>query len=449
LARQARVLAGIGFVLAACAGTLNAQHGSPAGPVAIDRLAARRTALAAKLGTGLAIIGSQDLRDLERDYLQDSDFRQDNNFFYLTGLETPSSWLVVRATGSGRPDAVLYLPPRDPAQEAWTGPKLGPGPEAAAMTGIAEVRSTESFESDLAAWLAGSASPAPSTVYVSLGAAARDSTLARMLQGYRGSVTDAAPILASLRLVKDEDELQRLRRAIQITGEAHREAMRFTAPGQYEYQIEAAIEYVFRAHGAERLGFPSIVGAGPNSVTLHYDKNRRQTDGDDLIVIDIGAEFGYYTADVTRTLPVAGRFTPRQRAIYELVLGAQEAAMRAVRPGITIRELDRISRAYMDQNSGSLCGSDPCTRYFIHGLSHWLGMDVHDVGDYRTPLAEGMVLTIEPGIYIPEEELGVRIEDDVLVTRNGYELLTADVPRAVDAIESLMQRQPEWVTGRP
>jgi len=154
--------------------------------------------------------------------------------------------------------------------------------------------------------------------------------------------------------------------------------------------------------------------------------------------VDIGAEYGYYSADVTRTYPVSGRFTPRQRALYELVLGAQEAAIRAVRPGVTIRELTQIARAYMRENSGDLCGGASCERYFVHGLSHWLGMDVHDVGDIGTPLAPGMVLTIEPGIYIPEESIGIRIEDDVLVTAEGAEVLSADAPRTPDEVERAM-----------
>jgi Xaa-Pro aminopeptidase len=207
----------------------------------------------------------------------------------------------------------------------------------------------------------------------------------------------------------------------------------------YEYQAEALIEYVFRRDGAERLGFPSIVGSGPNSTLLHYDKNRRRMESGDLVVMDIGAEYGYYTGDITRTAPVSGKFTPRQRAIYDLVLGAQQAAIEAVRPGITVQRLDQIARAYMRANSGTLCGKVTCDRYFVHGLSHWLGMDVHDVGRIDTPLAAGMVLTIEPGVYISEEKLGVRIEDDVLVTADGHEVLSSGAPKLPQEIESLMQ----------
>jgi Xaa-Pro aminopeptidase len=207
------------------------------------------------------------------------------------------------------------------------------------------------------------------------------------------------------------------------------------------------IEFTFRRSGAERLGFPSIIGAGTNATVLHYDKSRGQSLTGDLVVIDIGAEFGYYTADVTRTVadvtrtvPISGRFTERQRVLYELVLATQEAAIDSVRPGVTTRDLNRIARTYMREHSGDLCEPGTCDRFFVHGLSHWLGMDVHDVGDYSMPFAPGMVLTVEPGIYIPEERIGIRIEDDILVTANGHEILSSGAPRRPGDIEALMRK---------
>jgi len=158
------------------------------------------------------------------------------------------------------------------------------------------------------------------------------------------------------------------------------------------------------------------------------------------VVLDIGAEYGQYTADVTRTLPASGRFSPRQRAVYDLVLATQQATMEAVRPGTTIRELNAVARRFMREHSGGICGAKPCDAFFVHGVSHWLGMRVHDVGDYNQPLVPGMVLTIEPGIYLPEEALGVRIEDDVLVTPTGFELLSSGAPRTAAEIEAMMRR---------
>ncbi|HSR14237.1 MAG TPA: M24 family metallopeptidase, partial [Gemmatimonadales bacterium] len=210
------------------------------------------------------------------------------------------------------------------------------------------------------------------------------------------------------------------------------------APGAWEYELEAAAEGTFRRMGAERVGYPSIVGAGFNSTVLHYDESRARLADGDLVVMDMGAEFGYYSADVTRTIPASGRFTPRQRAIYDLVLGAQQAAMDSIRPGVTMGQLNQIARRFMRDHSGGLCGERTCDAYFIHGLGHMIGMDVHDVGPGGAPLRPGMVLTIEPGIYLPAERLGVRIEDDILVTATGHELLSGGVPRRAEAVEALM-----------
>jgi Xaa-Pro aminopeptidase len=417
------------------------QEGSPAGAVPSSFLEARRARLLESLQGRIAVIGADRLRDIEGDYPQDSDFRQDADFFYLTGLEEPEAWLVLNA---GRPGAqVLYLMPRDPANETWTGKRLGPGPEARRLSGIEDVRDLGRFDADLAGWLARG-----TRVVVSPGNPQNRALIEPRLSQAGAQVEQAGGMIHNLRMIKDEDEMRRLRRAIEITMEAQREAWRLVQPGMDEYEIEAAIEYVFRSEGAERVGFPSIVGSGPNTTTLHYDKNRRRTEAGDLLLTDIGAEFGYYTADVTRTAPVSGTFTPRQRAMYELVLGASEAGLAAVRPGSNIGAAHAAAVRYMDANSGTLCGSQSCSVYFIHGLSHWLGMDVHDVGGMMTPFRPGMVLTVEPGIYIEEEGLGIRIEDDVLVTATGHELLTAGLPRKPDEIEALMREEPRWVKPR-
>jgi Xaa-Pro aminopeptidase len=391
------------------------------------------------------VLGSSRLRDLEREYPQDSDFRQSNDFFYLTGLETPDAWLVLNLPTPG--SEVLYLEPRDPAQELWTGEKLGPGSEARARSGLADVRSSDRLVTDVTGWLGQLEAPA---VYIDPGDPAHVDRLGEALGEARGTARQLGPTLAELRMIKDRDELRRLREAVRITTEAHQEAWRAAGAGMHEYEVEALIEYVFRSRGAERVGFPSIVGSAENSVTLHYDKNRRMLQDGDLVVVDIGAEFGYYTADLTRTFPVSGQFTDRQRAVYELVLSAQEAALAEVRPGATVGRLEQAARRYMREHSGDLCGGESCAAYFPHGISHWLGMDVHDVGNYGTTLAPGMVLTIEPGIYLPDESLGVRIEDNVLVTEDGYELLSGSLPRRPEEVERIMSEAPRiWsVAGK-
>ena len=419
---------------------LAAQAGSPAGPVPVANLQARRAALMARMGTGIAILRSAEERSIEAggDHPQDSDYREDNDFFYLTGVEEPGAWLVLIARDTAPDEAILFLEPRNPQSEQWTGVKLGPGDSAKALTGITEMHSADSAENLIRRQFF---RVRGGTLFLKRGAKQGEDEYLRGLvfgQGASFTVKDIRPELAALRQVKDADEIRRLRGAINATTEAQREATAALKPLMWEYQLEAIIEGTFRRNGAERVGFPSIVGSGPNSVTLHYDKSRRQMQANELVVVDIGAEWGYHSADVTRTYPVSGKYTPRQLAIYNLVLATQQAAIDSVRPGITMQRLGQIAREYMKAHSGDLCGSgSDCTKYFIHGLSHMLGMDVHDVGATGT-LAAGMVLTVEPGIYIPEENLGVRIEDDILVTATGHENLSEGAPRNPADIEKAM-----------
>ena len=422
------------------------QIGSPAGPVPPELLKSRRAALIEKVGTGMALLQGASERQSEppdAEYPQDSDFRQDSDFFYLTGLEVPDAWLVIVARGGDPGRTILFLPPREPNKERWLGARMGPGPEAAAAAGLdpRDVRSTADMAKVLDSILAPPESPARTGgIWVKRNARTAASPVMQGLLSKTGKRSDLLPALADLRQIKDADELRRLRRAAEISAAGHVSAIKAGRPGAWEYELEAAAEYEFRRLGAERVGYPSIVGAGVNSTVLHYDESRAQLKAGDLIVMDMAAEFGYYTADVTRTLPADGKFTARQRAVYDLVLGAQQAALDAIRPGVTMAELDDIARKFIRDRSGSTCGRRTCDAYFIHSLGHWLGMDVHDVGRYDVPLAPGMVLTIEPGIYIPEEGLGVRIEDDVVVTATGYELLTGGVPRTAEGIEALMRK---------
>jgi Xaa-Pro aminopeptidase len=416
-------------------------------PVDTATTRARRERLAARAGQGILVVRAASSRDLESDVLQDNDFRQDDDFFYLTGLETPDAWLVMVGSGAGGAETHLFLPRRQPDQERWTGLKLGPGPDAVRLSGIPLVHDAAQLDSITAVLARQAVGPVHTLARYSDAAPSLPDAL-------RGRpVHDLGPLLDSLRVVKDAAEVAALRRAIAITAEAQRAAMRAARAGMMEYQLEAIIEFTFRYHGADRVGFPSIVGSGPNSTTLHYDVNRRRIQDGDLVVVDVGAEYGQYTADVTRTLPANGRFTPRQRAVYDLVLASQQAALDIARPGVTIRQLTQAARSHMQAHSRDLCAPKNCVEYFVHGLSHWLGMRVHDVGDYRMPLEPGMVLTVEPGIYIPEEQLGVRIEDDILITPDGYELLSAAAPRRAADVEALMQEgakaAPSPVPGGP
>jgi len=350
-----------------CPGSVYSQSGSPAGAVPSDLLAARRQKLLNVLEGAPAILTSAGPRG---EYAQDSDYREDNGFFYLTGLEAPGAWLVFN--GGGEEGAVLYLPPRSPAQERWTGAQLGPDDKAKALTGLTQVRSTDELETDLLGWLTGSGAMGEgpgNSLFVSFGHPRFEAVLKNLLPPGAVEPKGLSPILASLRLEKDADELRRLRKAVEITSEAHRELWRVASPGITEYQLEGALEYVFTIHGAERVGFPSIVGSGPNSVILHYDKNRRELEDGDLIVVDIGAEFGYYTADLTRTLPANGSFSERQKALYDLVLGAHGAGLEVIHPGATMREVNQAVRGFLETHSGNLCGEPSCAPFLIHGSS--------------------------------------------------------------------------------
>ena len=424
-------------------GSASSQEGSPGGAIPSEVLKARRQALLDALNGAPALLSSAGPRG---DYAQDSDYREDNDFFYLTGLEAPGAWLALN--GGGGEGAVLYLPPRSAAAERWTGPKLGPQDEARTLTGLAHIRSTADLKEELQRWIGGQGAQGGSTsdtLFVSLEDVRFEEALESFLPHGTLEAQPLSPIMARLRIVKDTEELRRLRRAVDITAEAHRELWRLAEPGSTEYQLEAALEYVFKAQGAERVGFPSIVGSGPNSVVLHYDKNRRRLEAGDLVVVDIGAEFGYYTADLTRTFPVGGHFSPRQKALYDLVLGAREAGLEMIRPGATMTEVNQAVRGFLETHSGDFCGESSCAPFLIHGVCHWLGMDVHDVGDNRSAFVPGMVLTLEPGLYLPEEALGIRIEDDILVTETGREVLSAGLPRSTEEIEAIMGEEPRWV----
>jgi len=254
-------------------------------------------------------------------------------------------------------------------------------------------------------------------------------------------VADVTPFIAELRKIKSPAEIEMLQRAIDITGEAQRDARRVIKPGAFEYEAQAALEAAFTRHGSERPGFPSIVGSGFYSTVLHYNENHKKIEAGDMVVVDIGAEFSYYTADITRTYPASGKFTERQRAIYQLVLDAQRAAEKAYKPGVTLQQLQRVATDTIKASPLRDKQGNTLERYFIHGLGHWLGMDVHDVGGYSN-MPVGSVFTIEPGIYIPEEKLGARIEDDYLVTEKGLVKLSARIPSEPDEIERLMSARP-------
>src|SRR2546428_1973320 len=274
-------------------------------------VAARRLALWRSLDQGVVLTPAANARDFELDYIQDNDFGRWNTFFSFTEQETQDAWIVITARAPDSVETALFLPPRNPPRERWTGLRLGPDSTAVRLSGISIVLPTDSLEGRLR--LVQSRVPGP--VYVPLDDATREERRVVDLVFAGRDVRNLRPVADSLRMVKDADELARMRTAVDISVAGHVAAMQAARPGMYEYEIEAVLEAGFRRNGADRVGYPSIVGSGPNSTTLHYDVNRRQTRDGDLVVMDAGAEWGQYTADVTRTFPVNGKFTPRQKEI--------------------------------------------------------------------------------------------------------------------------------------
>ena len=398
----------------------------PRGELA-DECARRRRDLAAKLGGPCVVwVTSAPANNLSR-------FYQSNDFYYLSGVEVADVALGLHVDEHGAiADEVLFLPPKDPKFETWNGARLSPGPEAEKATGFRRTLPVGEEGETLASWKA-------PTLYV-IGTAPE--TLPEGLQLSEIAAGDgedtppsSAPLRAAidaLRLRKSDYEIDCLANAITITTFAMRQAAGAVRPGAFEYEPQGVLEGNFIRLGSERPGFNSIFGSGPNSCTLHYETNARQMQDGDLLVMDVGAKWKYYSADVTRTLPVNGRFSPRQREVYQAVLDAQTAAFQAAKPGVTMHDLDTIARQLIDQR-----GFGPGRKYFKHGLGHWIGLYVHDAGEYG-PIEPGMLFTIEPGIYINEENLGVRIEDDYLMTESGAVKLSDGVPSEPDAIEKLM-----------
>ncbi len=433
---------------------------------ACSPFAGRRAAFARRMGHGVAVlVGAPHVtRNGDVPY----EYRQGSDFYYLTGFEEPEAVAVI-APDHPKHRFVLFVRPRDRAMEVWNGPRAGVegarrhfGADAAYPIGR--------LDEILPQYLSGQ----ERLLYKVGRDKAFDDRIIGMLNTLRAqaragigapsTLADPSEILAEMRLFKGPEEIGLLRKAIALTDRGHRAAMAATRPGLMEFQVQAEMEGVFRAGGSPRLGYGSIVGSGANATVLHYTRNDRKMRAGDLLLIDAGTEFGYYTADVTRTFPVGGRFTPAQRAVYEVVLDAQKEAIRKVRPGVSFQAVHDAAVEVLTEGcrklgllkgpAGKLIKTGAFRAYYMHRTSHWLGMDVHDAGKYREgegwrKLQPGMVLTVEPGLYIAPgcrkappkyRGIGVRIEDDILVTRHGHENLTEALPREPEAVEALVGR---------
>jgi Xaa-Pro aminopeptidase len=480
----------------------------------LTELAARRARVAQSIGEkGILILFSTEPRVYANDV--DYEYRQENNLYYLTNLKQKGATLVL-APSNGIVPAILFLPRRNPAAETWTG-HMYSAEEASQISGIKEIWEPSEFEPFMRALrnrqpyrpkaekilmssnptaVEGSATPtaAVPSGFEKLFAAAGEnngeiyllvpraldsleyrqeqrfaSDWAKSATGY--SIKNATPIFAAMRLRKSPLELALMQHAIDITTEAHERSWVAAADARWEYEVDAQVTYTFKLRNADHWGYPSIVGCGPNATTLHYIESQSKIQPGELLLMDVGAEYEHYTADVTRTFPVNGKFSPAQAEIYQIVYDAQEAAAKAARPGALISDVHRASAEVIKDGLLRLGlitdrNSDQFRIWFMHGTSHWLGMNVHDVGDYATKLEPGMVFTNEPGIYIrpdaldnlpktPENEkfiaavrpafekykkIGVRIEDDLLVTTGGVKWMTEALPRKISEIEDFIAR---------
>lgn len=431
----------------------------------MTRYAQRRSALLAQLPPGaIAIVATAPvaIRNGDAEYL----YRFDSNFYYLSGFTEPDSVLVlIAASSAGAARSILFCREKNVLREIWDGYRYGTE-EARRVFGFDAAYPIDELDTEMRRLLAASATP--QLYYAPDGSLAPQITLWQ--QAAAGSGSDLSGLLAEMRMFKDEAEQATMQRAATIASAGHVRAMRSARAGIYEYQLEAELLYEFRRHGAQAPAYTSIVAAGANACVLHYSANNAQSQDGDLILIDAGCELDGYAADISRTYPVNGRFSGPQAALYELVLAAQTATLERIKPGLPFQQIHETAVQVLAQGMLDLGLLDRqrvggvedviahknYTQFYMHGTSHWLGLDVHDVGEKRDmrgvgqpsrQLQSGMVLTVEPGIYVrpaagvPEQfwNIGIRIEDDVLLTEAGHTVLSSAAPKTVAEIEQLMR----------
>ncbi len=415
----------------------------------------RREKLASKLEGGIALVFAPREAEGPNDLYG---YRPDNNFYYLTGWTEPGAVLLVASSLEAKGDTIarpyteiLFLPEQNATQERWTGPKLGPDDaKAAQLTGVDQVASLDNLRNQLVKLVA-----PRSSIYTDVPSGDDTSNSNAPMSWLKSAnafpvgtdYKDIRPLLAALRTAKDAGEIELIRKATNASIAAHLAAIRAVKPGVTEREISALVQYEWGKRGCERPAYAPIVGSGFNSTVLHYSDDSETVRTGDLVLMDVAGEYSLYASDITRTVPATGKFTARQREIYDIVLGAQKAAMAAFQSGKShlrrgqADSLYDVAYQYINTHGKDSHGA-PLGKYFIHGLSHYVGLNVHDDGDYSVPLGPGMVFTIEPGIYLPEEKLGVRIEDMFYVDKDGKLVrLTESLPQTADEIERLMPRK--------
>lgn len=394
-------------------------------------------------------------------------YRQDSNFYYLSGYEEPESLILIRPN-QDKERFVIFCRDRDPLREQWDGFRTGQ--EGVIQDyGADAAYSINSIDEIMPKLLEGA-----KNIYFSMSAPCGvDAKISSWIEDIRKNTRSGAEppqnllsldsILHEMRLIKESDEMDLMKKAANITTEAHIRAMQSVRPGMYEYQLEAEYLYAFNKNGARSPAYNSIVGGGNNSCILHYVENNAELKDGDLVLVDAGCEYQYYASDVTRTFPVNGKFSPEQREIYSIVLEAHKQSMEQAKPGnkwnlmheksVEVIVEGLLSIGLLQGSRDEIIDKGEYSKFYMHRIGHWLGMDVHDVGSYKQdgdwrPLEEGMVMTVEPGIYILDsmegvddkwKGIGVRIEDDIAITESGFEILTPDVPRTIEEVEQTVQ----------
>jgi Xaa-Pro aminopeptidase len=355
------------------------------------------------------------------------DYRQDGDFLWLTGLNESDAWVLL-APRAKYDRASLFLRPRDPERERWTGPRDPISPALRERHGVDRVLRGRPDRAAVGAGL-GAECVAVIGPVGDLKEDRPDAVLARQLASALGlRLVYKRDLIARLRAAHEPPEIALMERAVEITRTGHEAAARATVADASEREVQTKIEYAFFSNGATGLSYNSIVGSGPNGAVLHWDHNDRRLLAGDLVVVDAAADYGRYASDITRTYPVSGHFTEEQARAYRAVYQAQEDVFAAIKPGVAMADLQKAAEASL-KRSGYL-------EAFIHGFGHFVGLDVHDAGRYDLPLPVGAIFTVEPGVYLPDRGFGVRIEDEVLVTETGYRLLSSRIPRKLEEVEA-------------
>ena len=371
-------------------------------------------------------------------------FSQDNNFLYFTGLKIPNAILVLIKSADAVQE-MLFIERGIPEREVWDGKKMTKD-EAQEISEIRRVLYLDEYDATMSMWC-----PMLNKIHANIGFVALDQPLNYALYRLEPlrirfpqiQIADITPLITPLRKIKDAWEIEQMQKAIDITGEGILDIIRQARASMYEYELEAMLFYRMQRSGAHHWGFAPIIASGINAATLHYGQNNCRIEEGQLVLMDVGAAYNNYSADITRCFPVSESFSDRQKQIYQLVLDVQKEIIEMIKPGVSLMDLQVRTRELLAESAlaiGLIKDLDEITRYYMHGVSHFLGLDTHDLGGRNAILEVGNVITVEPGIYIPEENLGVRIEDDVLVTESGNHVLSHNIPKEISEIEEIRRK---------